>query len=132
MTKDFEFNGTASITATNAGSHGMDLKPEDFRNTNSNFNNVTFVIEDRVLEIKPIDVVVTITGANGTNAYDGEEHSVSGYTATADTTLYDVTKDITFSGTAAAARTDAGTTDLFVPFHILLTGCYHHPHTFHP
>jgi len=37
---------------------------------------------------------------------------VSGYTATADTRLYDVTKDFTFNGTAAAARTDAGTTNM--------------------
>ena len=43
---------------------------------------------------------------------EGEAHTVTGYTATADNELYDVTKDFAFSGTAAAARTDAGQTDM--------------------
>ena len=44
--------------------------------------------------------------------YDGEAHTVTGYTATASTALYDVEHDFTFSGTASAARTDAGTTNM--------------------
>jgi len=54
-------------------------------------------------------VTVTIVGANDTSDYDGEEHTVTGYTATADTDLYDVGSDFTFSGTAEASQTDAGT-----------------------
>ena len=57
-------------------------------------------------------VVVTITGNNNTATYDGNEHSVSGYTAAANTALYDVNNDISFTGTAAAARTDAGQTNM--------------------
>ena len=71
--------------------------------------------------IKPIDVTVTIVGANNTADYDGVEHTVTGYTATADSELYDVTKDFTFTpaegaelvdGEIAAKRTDAGTTNM--------------------
>ena len=109
---DFTFKGTASVSGTNAGTYDMGLKPEDFTNTNSNFANVTFTIVDGQLVIKPVDVTVTITGANNTSPYDGAEHTVNGYTATANSSLYDVTKDFTFSGTASATRTDAGTTKM--------------------
>ena len=62
--------------------------------------------------ISPIDaIVVTITGHNSTAVYDGKEHSVSGYDVSINNTLYKES-DFTFSGTATAARTDAGTTDM--------------------
>ena len=109
---DFTFSGTASVSGTNAGSYDMELKPEDFANTNSNFDNVTFVIVDGQLVIKPIDVTVTIVGAKNTTDYDGEEHKVNGYTATANSNLYDVENDFTFTGTDEAKRTDAGTTNM--------------------
>ena len=68
------------------------------------------------LTVNPISdaVVVTITGANNTTDFDGEEHSVSGYTATASNALYDVDNSFSFSTTYAAfaARTDAGTTTM--------------------
>ena len=90
----------------------MELKAEDFKNTNENFANVTFEIVDGQLVINPIDVTVTIVGANNTTDYDGEAHTVTGYTATADNDLYDVENDFTFSGTATASRTDVGTTNM--------------------
>ena len=108
----FTFNGTATVTGTNAGTYDMNLKPEDFVNNNTNFKDVTFTIVDGSLVIKPIDVTVTVKGETNTAAYDGEAHSVSGYTAEANTALYDVKNDFTFSGTAAAERTDAGTTNM--------------------
>ena len=37
---------------------------------------------------------VTVTGADSTDPYNGKEHTVSGYTATADTALYNVNRDI--------------------------------------
>ena len=112
VTKDFTFSGTAAAARTDAGTTNMNLASGQFANTNGNFKSVTFNVTDGYQTITPIDAVVTISGANNTADYDGEEHSVSGYTATADTRLYDVTKDFTFNGTAAAARTDAGTTNM--------------------
>ena len=109
---DFTFSGTAAAARTEVGTTNMNLAENQFENTNENFSTVTFVVTDGYMTIKPIDVTVTITGANNTTDYDGEEHSVSGYTATADNELYDVTKDFTFSGKAEAARTDAGTTNM--------------------
>ena len=57
------------------------------------------------------EVVVTITGHNSTDDYDGTEHSVSGYEVEISNPLY-TEADFIFSGTAEAARTDAGTTNM--------------------
>ncbi len=67
------------------------------------------------LTINKIDVAVAIVGENSAVDYDGTEHSVSGYTASTENTLYNVTGDnidFTFSGTDEAARTNAGTTNM--------------------
>jgi len=111
-TEDFNFSGTDEVAGTDAGTYEMGLAPEQFTNTNPNFANVTFEVTDGYLKINQINAIVTIVGNNDTKDYDGKEHSVSGYTATANTELYDVEKDFTFSGTAEAARTDAGQTDM--------------------
>ena len=104
---------------TDAGTYNMEILANDFDNIDENYT-VTFVVAaDGYLTISPIDATVTIVGNNDTKDYDGTEHSVSGYTATASPTLYKVTKeneddvlDFTFgeTSTAEAARTDAGTT----------------------
>ncbi len=109
---DFTFSGTAEAKRTDAGTTNMGLTPDQFTNTNTNFKKVTFVVTDGYQTINPINVTVTITGANNTADYDGAEHTVTGYTATASTNLYDVTKDFTFSGTAEAKRTEVGTTNM--------------------
>ena len=54
-------------------------------------------------------VVVTITGHYNKAAYDGTEHSVSGYDVSISNNLYKES-DFTFNGTASAARTDVGQT----------------------
>ncbi len=129
VTKDFTFKGTAEAKRTDAGTTMMGLKRETpageeptggepegealFVNTNGNFSNVIFEVTDGYQTIRPISAVVTITGQTNTTTYDGEEHTVSGYTAAADTTLFDVTKDFTFNGTDSdkqASCTDVGTT----------------------
>ena len=109
---DFTFSGTAEAKRTDAGTTNMGLAADQFTNTNENFGTVTFNVTDGYQTINPINVTVTIVGANNTTDYDGEEHKVTGYTATANSTLYDVDNDFTFSGTAEAARTDAGTTEM--------------------
>ena len=72
----------------------------------------TPVTGSATVTIDPIDVTVTVVGTSVTTDYDSVSHAVSGYTATASSDLYDVTKDIVFSGTAAVSRTDAGTTNM--------------------
>lgn len=77
----FTFTGTATATGTDAGTYPMDLKPENFENKNANFSKVTFVVTDGSLTINPIDkVTVTIKGNTGSETYNGEEQSVTGYT----------------------------------------------------
>ena len=105
---DFTFSGTARAERTEAGIEKMGLKAEQFENTNGNFSNVTFEITDGYLQIGPIDVTVTITGHTDAVDYDGKAHSVTGYDVEIDNPLYSEA-DFTFSGTAAAEQTDAGT-----------------------
>ena len=113
---DFTFSGTAEAKGTNAGTYQMGLSADQFTNTNTNFTNVKFEVEDGWLKIDATnaEVVVTITGNTKTVTYNGEEQSVEGYTAT-------ITKDpsklytldnIQLTGTAKASRTDVGTTNM--------------------
>ena len=188
---DFTFTGTATAKGTDAGSYAMGLTPEQFENTNPNFENVTFIVTDGKLTITPRSVkltsatdekvydgqpltrpdvtvagdgfvagevsdiratgtvtnvsdgeqsntivyttsagfkpgnysiekdegtltitpvtdkvTVTVTGNNGSVGYDGNEHSVTGYTTAIDNQLYTVS-DFTFTGEAIAKGTDA-------------------------
>ena len=107
---DFTYSGDAMVSSTNAGTTYMGLSAEDFENTNENFDEVTFnIVSDGYITINPISAVVTITGRVDTVTYDGTEHTVTGYTATANTDLYDVEEDIEFSGEATASQTIVGT-----------------------
>ena len=106
---DFTFGGTAEAKGTDAGTYQMGLKADQFTNNNDNFKKVTFVVNDGKLTINPVDeVVVTITGHSDTVLYDGTEHTVTGYDVSIDNELYKE-GDFTFSGTAEAKGTDAGT-----------------------
>lgn len=53
---DFEFTGNDSVSATNVGTYDMELKSEDFKNTNGNFSKVTFVVVDGQFAITPKSV----------------------------------------------------------------------------
>ena len=53
---DFEFTGNDSASATNVGTYDMELKSENFKNTNGNFSKVTFVVVDGQLTITPKSV----------------------------------------------------------------------------
>lgn len=93
----------------------MDLKVEQFTNINANFDEVTFVIGANGYQtVNPISTTVTITGNNATAPYDGESHTVEGYTASAESALYDVENDVKYEDEDApsAERTDAGTTNM--------------------
>ena len=63
------------------------------------------------LTITPVtdEVVVKIAGKTKTETYNGKEHSVEGYTVTSISNPLYTANDFTFSGTAEAKGTDAGT-----------------------
>lgn len=79
-TNDFSFSGTKTITGTNvADSKDMGLQAEQFTNTNTNFTNVEFVVEeDGKLTIAKRDV--TVTGESATKVYNGQTQEINGYT----------------------------------------------------
>ena len=68
--------------------------------------NITY--EKGTLAVTPLTdkVTVTITGNTDSMGYDGNEHSVTGYTTAIDNQLYTVS-DFTFTGEAIAKGTDA-------------------------
>lgn len=63
------------------------------------------------LKITPVEteVVVKIAGKTKTETYNGKEHSVEGYTVTSISNPLYTANDFTFTGTAEAKGTDAGT-----------------------
>ena len=110
---DFTFSGTAEAKRTDEGTTNMGLTEDQFSNANNrNFRNVTFNVTDGYQTITPVDaVVVTITGHKNVADYDGTEHTAEGYDFDISSDLYTV-NDFTFKGSATAARTDAGTTNM--------------------
>ncbi|MBE6918097.1 MAG: VWA domain-containing protein [Ruminococcaceae bacterium] len=107
-TADFTFNGDATVKGTNVGNYPMAVKSSDFANTNKNFTNVEFVVEDGALVIDPLAVTVTITGNKDSKVYNGAEQKVEGYTVAISDKLY-TEADFTFSGNAVAKGTDVDT-----------------------
>ena len=79
---DFAFEGNAEAKGTDAGTYNMELKPEDFKNTNKNFENVIFVIEDGTLTITERNV--TLTSADDSKCYDGKPLTNDKITVTGD------------------------------------------------
>lgn len=98
---DFSFSGTKTITGTNvADSKDMGLQAEQFTNTNTNFTNVEFVVEeDGKLTIEKR--TVTLTSGSASKQYDGtpltkDEVKVTGDGfADGEGATYDVTGAIT-------------------------------------
>ena len=114
-TADVAETPTEAWTAkgTNAGKYQVGIKSGDFKNTSVNFTNVAFVIADGELEITPVTdkVTVTVVEKSDNVTYDAAEHSITGYESmTADNALYDVTKNVAETKTAAwtAKGTEAG------------------------
>ena len=104
---------------TDVGTTAMGLATDQFSvEEDANFT-VTFKVDDGYQTITPLPVAVTINGNSNTTTYDGQEHVISGYTATADSTLYNTGSDFEFTpadgadlegGVIAARRTQKGTT----------------------
>ena len=103
------YNGEAIAQRTDVGTTPMNLNAGLFENTDTNFNDVTFVIEkDGSVTITPLEVVITVTGNTKEETYDGKEKEVTGYTAKADNDLYQLSK-VNMTGQALAKGTLVGT-----------------------
>ena len=112
-TSDFTFNGTAEAKGTEAGTYPMNLAADQFTNTNDNYKNVRFVVNDGSLTISPKSITpdgpdtpedektgITVTDPID-STYDGNEH-INGLTVTdskLNTTLVEGTDyTLTYSG----------------------------------
>ena len=106
-TSDFTFNGTAEAKGTEAGTYPMNLAADQFTNTNDNYKNVRFVVNDGTLTITPKSINpddekngITVTDPEN-SIYDGSEH-INGLTVTdskLNTTLAEGTDyTLTYSG----------------------------------
>ena len=106
-TDDFTFNGTAEAKGTEAGTYLMGLNADQFTNTNDNYTQVTFIVNDGSLTITPKSINpddekngITVTDPEN-SIYDGNEH-INGLTVTdskLNTTLVENTDyTLTYSG----------------------------------
>ena len=106
-TDDFTFNGTAEAKGTEAGTYLMGLNADQFTNTNTNYEKVTFIVNDGSLTITPKSINpddekngITVTDPEN-SIYDGNEH-INGLTVTdskLNTTLVENTDySLTYSG----------------------------------
>ena len=69
---------TVAAKGTDKGDYSMGLKAEDFQNTNPDYTNVTFDVNDGSLTITPKDV--TFTGKSDSKQWTGEEQEITGIT----------------------------------------------------
>ncbi len=87
--KDFTFSGRAEAVRTNAGTTKMNLSADKFKNTNTNFANVTFNVTDGFLTVNPVDAVITTAPhAKSELIYNGSEQGLIAAGAADGGTLY--------------------------------------------
>ena len=106
---DYSFSGDATIKGTDAGTYDMNLSPEDFKNTNGNFKNVTFVIVDGTLVIAPR--VLTITSGSDSKEYDGTPLTNSDIAVTGDGFVDGEGATYTFTGSQLDVGSSKNTFD---------------------
>ena len=106
-------NVLAIARRTDVGTTYMGLTKDSFTVTSANYDVTIKAVIDGYVTITPVTdkVTVTVTEDSATVTYDGNEHSVKGYKSmTADNALYDVSKSVKATETAAwtAKGTNAG------------------------
>ncbi len=103
----------AEAVGTDAGTYEMGLTDESFQNNNNNFDVTFKVTDDGWLKIDPAKVNVTVKGNSDTVTYNGKEKHVTGFTATADSDLYNVGNVVPNAGVNTIAKgTAAGTYEM--------------------
>ena len=106
-------NVLAIARRTDVGTTYMGLTKDSFTVTSANYDVTIKAVSNGYVTITPVTdkVTVTVTEDSATVTYDGNEHSVKGYKSmTADNALYDVSKSVKATETAAwtAKGTNAG------------------------
>ena len=104
-TADFTFDGTASVTGTDADSYAMGLSAAQFRNKSANIMNVEFVVTDGSLQINPRSV--KLTSATDEKVYDGQPLTNGTVTVSGDGFAAGEGAAYSVTGT----QTDAGSSD---------------------
>ena len=101
------YDVTGSIT--NAGS--VDNEFSYTLNKGTKAGNYNIKSETGTLTVSPVtdEVVVTVVGKTGGEKYNGEKQTVTGYSISANNTLYKVDDAVSFSGKASVSATDADT-----------------------
>ena len=93
-------------SGTDAGTYNMGLTKANYKNTNPNLKDVTIVVIDGALTIKPVyNVEVNIVGNKDEVYYNGDTQKVEGYTPTIakdDSKLFKLSY-VSFNGTAIAS-----------------------------
>lgn len=99
---------TVGVKGTNVGTYPAQFPEGTVGTVDATEKYIVAEANDGKLTITPIDsVTVTITGNTGSRPYSGAEQSVTDYTVSTSNPLY-TEADFTFTGTAKAAGTDAG------------------------
>ena len=104
---DFSFSGTAEVEKTDAAetAYPMGLAAGQFKNTNTNFANVEFVVTDGALTITPRQVI--LTSATNEKVYDGTPLTNHTVTVSGDGFAAGEGADYEVTGT----QTDSGSSD---------------------
>ena len=122
---DFTFNGNAEVKATAANTYPMGLKVSDFKNNNTNYSSVTFVVNDGSLVINPKSIIPDgpntpdekKTGIEVTNPedsiYDGLPH-VNPLTVTDTKTGAALVRDTDYTLTYSSDVINVGTVEINV------------------
>lgn len=103
--------GSAKASRKNFGTTDMVLRADQFEAIDHSYKSVTFETKKGYIRINAAPVNVMITGHEGTNTYDGREHTTEGFEFTASNPLYK-RSDFTYSGKVSATREDFGTTGM--------------------
>lgn len=114
-------NGTAAeVSAENVKMDGdkvakymMGLKKENFASRNQNYDVNFMVVADGYLEIKPVEIVVTIAGNRDTVAYNKKKQKVEGVTITATDPNFGV-NDYEYTGPTTASGEKVGVVYMYI------------------
>lgn len=99
---------TGTVSGVNAGKYPYELSADQFIYDGDDMQPVFEIVEDGGLIIEKINTVVTVTGINAVAEYDGAVHVAAGYTAEADSDLYDVKRSFVYTGYASATQEEPG------------------------
>ena len=100
---------TVGAKGTNVGTYPAQFQEGTVGTVDATEKYIVAEAKDGQLTITPVGgIVVTITGITDSRPYSGAEQFVTGYTVSTSNPLY-TEADFTFTGTATAKGTDAGT-----------------------